>query len=118
MRGIISPFVVVALLVITLAAYVEYLKMKSVEDNVNNEIKLDVKLHRDKLKKISQIAEFKHEIYSCAKFYNCSNLTSFLINVSDCSGTYVYFNGYFYSYYNNHKVYLNPKYLGCDTWIG
>ncbi len=113
MRAIASPIIIVALIMITLSAYLEYTKMKVTLNNINNEIKLDIASHNRVLNKISKIAKFKHKIYSCAQHYDCTNLTSFLYNVSECAGTKVYYDGTFYAYFNGKRIQLHSKYMGC-----
>ena len=114
MRGIISPFVVVALLIVTFALYIEYLKLSEINHNINEETKLDIKNHEKILNNIAKVARIKHNIYTCAEFYNCTNLTEFITNVSNCAGTQIYFDGNFYFMYTNHKFELNR--MGCGVW--
>ena len=107
MRGLVSPFVIVALLILTFAVYIEYLKLSEINENINNELKLDIKNHEKVLDNIARIARLKHRIYLCSRLYNCTNLTSFISNISNCAGVQVYFNDSFYFVYNNTKFKLD-----------
>lgn len=115
MRGIVSPFVIVALVLITTVFYLEYIKLKVSCEIINNETKVDIIAHRKVLNQILNLAEFKHRIYSCAKSYSCNNFTLFLMNVTNCAGTKIYYsNDAFYAYYNGSKITLNKYYMGCE----
>ncbi len=115
MRGVVSPFVIVALLLLTTAFYLEYIKLRASCEIINNETKVDIIAHQKVLDQILNLAEFKHKIYSCAKSYSCNNFTLFLMNVTDCAGTKVYYsNGNFYAYYHGSKIILNKYYMGCE----
>ena len=114
MRGVVSPFVIVALLLLTISFYFEYLKMKYSTEVINNETKLDIISHQKVLNQILDLAEFKHKIYSCARIYSCNNFTLFLMNITNCAGTKIYYsNGNFYAYYHGSRIILNKYYMGC-----